>query len=139
MLNSSGLLSWRRNDAKLLQHAQLVNICPVLHQLATDYTGDVNLRPGCLLAGGGNPQKCTLLRPTRRQAVDDRIPFGDLVFNRILKVGEGSAKCGDKLFEPIEIARDTGSSDVLHIIGGHDLVRGGEVSLIEDLERGAPR
>src|SRR5438270_3923123 len=61
------LLSHRWNRAKLLQHPQLVMVRPMLDQVPIDKTTDVNLRPGCLLAGGGSIRNGPVCVPVARQ------------------------------------------------------------------------
>src|SRR5947209_17603573 len=81
------LLSHRWNRAKLLQHPQLVMVRPMLDQFPIDKTTDVNLRPGCLLAGGGKHQEWTCLRSRCPAAGNNLLLLGNHVLDGVVKIG----------------------------------------------------
>jgi len=54
---------------------------------------------GCLLACRRNAHEVAFVGATSRPTGHHFVPFGKLIFNRYMDVGESSAEQGDKVFE----------------------------------------
>jgi hypothetical protein len=84
-------LSWWGNDAKLLHHAQGIEVGPVFRDLAAlDATYDY----ACylyLVANGRNTRQLTSVSAAKRKTGSYLVPFGYLVLYGGLKIGEGTA------------------------------------------------
>src|SRR5215212_5968099 len=101
-LLGGGLLLLLRDNAQLSQHAQLVDVAPVLDHLAVSNAQDVYPRNRYLIAGGSNAYELALMSATNPQTSYHLISLGDHVFYVHLKVGEGSMHRGDELLEALK-------------------------------------
>jgi hypothetical protein len=84
-------LSGRRDRAELLHHAQFVRARPVFHDLATGNAVNADPRDFHLLAGRGYAHPLTRVLEAPCPAGHNLVPFGDHIFVREMRVGEGSA------------------------------------------------
>ena len=81
-------LPHRGNDAELLKHAHIVDLAPVLHNLAVLHAANVHLAPGSLLPGCWDAHKFASLRSLGSQTHGNLIAIGKHVFNRVMEVGK---------------------------------------------------
>ncbi len=93
---------------------------------------DVNLRPGRVLPGGRHALKLALHGAVSGEAVHEHVPFGDLVVNVVMEVGEGGAERREEHLQALAIGRYSGRGAVIDVVGGEVLVYGGHVPLVEN-------
>jgi hypothetical protein len=91
MRSSSGTIT------ELLQHADLVNHCPVLDRLPARQAEDVRFSPGGVLARSGHPHKIPLHRAAGSRVLRHPVAFRHAELDRVMQVGEGRLEALHKL------------------------------------------
>src|SRR6202521_4947058 len=81
-------LPWRRNNAKLLQHTEVIETVPLFGDLAIRHPQDADARCPHLLAGGRYSHQFPLVRATPVVAHRDLISFSVRFFGGDPQVGE---------------------------------------------------
>jgi hypothetical protein len=115
----------------LLQHAKLVNVRPMLDDLAVLQANDVYFAPGRAFAGGWHTRKFAFHRAAPGRALDDPIPFSNDVLDSVLKVAEGGAQHGEELFGCLAGGRHTGRDRVLDVVGRDQTLKQGPIASVE--------
>ncbi len=91
-------LSWRRDNAKLVQQIQVVTIEPWFDSLAVYDTVNEHPRPAHLFACGSDASERALVGTTRRIANHDGVSFCDHILNGKLQVRKGGEEHREELF-----------------------------------------
>src|ERR687886_368316 len=89
------------NHAKLLQHAQLVEVVPLFLDLAAGDADDGDARDRHLFAGRGDAHEIAPVGPAVRPAIGYLVPFGDQVLDGGTPIGEGAAVHADELLDAL--------------------------------------
>jgi len=127
-----GALRARRlGETKLRQHAHLVNVCPMLHDLAIGEAEYVHFRPRCSFARRFHTVKFAFHRPTRGDALRDQVAFPDGIFDFVGEIGERGDQRGHKLFGVFDRARYSRRHCVINAFGVRHLIEDAYVALAE--------
>src|SRR5215211_8220983 len=82
----------RRNDSELLHHAHVVEVIPLLHDLALSKAGGDGPCYFYPVVGGGEAPKLALVGAAARVAGRHLVPFGYLILDDNPEVGKGGAQ-----------------------------------------------
>src|SRR4029077_4627573 len=105
-----------------------------------DDPDEVRLRPGGVLAGRSHTKDVTPVRAAHRHIAGDKVAFADLVIELVLDVRKSGAQRRRDRLDSVSALRNTWRRrHVVNEVRGADLVDDIESSLLEHLDRDAPR
>src|SRR5215207_771696 len=97
-----GLLLRGRDGSDLLHQAQSIPVLPLLHDLAGFNTMDSDPSDSHLIARGSDAHQFALVRTLCPPTADNLVPFGYIVLERYVQIGEGGTYHGDELRQTLD-------------------------------------
>src|SRR5215203_3084003 len=135
-----GLLLRSRNNAQLLHHAQLVHVVPTFHHFALlGEPEDAYPRNHHLIASGSDASELALVGAASLPTGNDLVPFGYLILDNAMKIGEGLTELAHELFDVLGATFQSSAVGLVGDVPVEDLVRQVEVPLVRDLFDVAPK
>src|SRR5215211_7693207 len=135
-----GLLLRSRNNAQLLHHAQLVHVVPTFHHFALlGEPEDAYPRNHHLIASGSDASELALVGAASLPTGNDLVPFGYLILDNTMKIGEGLTELAHELFDVLGATFQGSAVGLVGDVPVEDLVRQVEVPLVRDLFDVAPK
>src|SRR5215213_7977003 len=135
-----GLLLRSRNNAQLLHHAQLVHVVPTFHHFALlGEQEDAYPRNHHLIASGSDASELALVGAASPPTGNDLVPFGYLILDDAMKIGEGLTELAHESFDVLGATFQGSAVGLVGDVPVEDLVRQVEVPLVRDLFDVAPK
>src|SRR5437773_4126906 len=130
----------RRGETELAKHSEPILDSPVLGDLAVGHLDEVCLRPLRVLSGCGHPKRLTLVGAADRRVGSYEVAVGDLEVDPVFEVRESFPQLRCNRLKSLAAGWNARHElAVLLEVGCTDLVDDVEASLLEHLERNAPR
>jgi len=122
-----------RDDAELLHEAQSVPVDIAFHDLAVRDTSDGHAGDGDVLPRRRNAVEITFMGASAGPAGHDCFAFGNDIFDRQMKVREGSAIQSRSLLFTAGAAPKIGRRRIIvSVMGGKDLVGHREIAIVPE-------